>query len=60
MNIIKLLVVLFWIACIAAWPINAYRLAKCDFQSPYKGEVVHGIGIFFPTFIITAWSDWDN
>ena len=36
--VIILVVVLLWIA-------NAIEFSKCDFESPYKCEVMHGIGI---------------
>ena len=41
------------------WGANLYRLVKCDFEPSYKAEVIYGIGIFTPTFIVTAWMDID-
>ena len=43
-----------------SWPVNAYRLFKCDFKPSYKGEVIHAIGIFTPTCLVTAWSNFDK
>jgi hypothetical protein len=44
-----------------AWPLNAFRFARCDFEPSYKGEVVHGIGIIIPPVaLISAWSNWDR
>ena len=35
---------------------NAYKLAGCDFESNYKCEVVHGIGLAIPpAAYATAW-----
>lgn len=40
-----------------AWGANAYRLVRCDWEPSYKAEVVHGLGLFTPIFIVTAWMD---
>jgi hypothetical protein len=46
---------------IAPWFFNAYKLTTCDFDAPYKCEVIHGIGLFIPpTSLITAWFDSDS
>jgi hypothetical protein len=43
------------------WSVNAYKFAGCDFESPYKCEVVHGIGLFAPPASwITVWFDSDR
>ena len=39
---------------------NIYRLASCDFEPSYKAEVIYAIGIFCPTFIVTAWMDLEK
>ena len=40
---------------ITAWVINFYKLTQCDFQAPYKGEVIHAVGLV-PAFApITVW-----
>lgn len=33
---------------VVGWFLNAYRLTNCDFQTPYKCEVVRVTGIFVP------------
>ena len=38
---------------------NFAKFVKCDFVSPYKCEVVHGIGLVPPLQIITVWFDHD-
>ena len=58
--ILGLAVLMFYLLVILAWPINAYRFCKCDFKESYKGEVIHGAGLFTPTFLITAWANWDK
>lgn len=40
---------------------NGYKLANCDFESDYKCEVIHGIGVVIPpSAFITVWFDADN
>ena len=39
-----------------AWIINITKFFACDFDAPYKEEVIHFIGIVIPPgSIITAW-----
>jgi hypothetical protein len=46
----------FILMFVAAWFINLFKLFACDFDSPYKDEVIHFIGLFVPpASIITAW-----
>lgn len=42
---------------ITSWGMNIYRLTQCDFKESYKAEIVHGIGMFTPIFIVTGWLD---
>ena len=49
-----------YLAILVAWPLNIYRLATCDFEPSYKAEVIYAIGLFTPTFIITAWMDLEE
>jgi len=40
---------------------NGYKLAGCDFESDYKCELIHGIGVVVPpTAFITVWFDDDR
>jgi len=43
-----------------AWVLNFVKFVNCDFESPYKCEVIHAIGIFTPGSIVTVWFDDDN
>ena len=40
--------------CLFAWPVNLYRLTQCDFESPYRCEVLHGVGLvpFIAPFVV--------
>lgn len=55
----------FIIAAIAffvtPWIWNAAKFTGCDFESNYKCEVIHGIGVFIPpASFITVWFDDDS
>lgn len=45
----------------APFLINAYQFSNCDFESDYKCEAIHGIGIIIPPASwITVWFDSDS
>lgn len=50
------LVLLFYVYWGIAWVVNLVKFLSCDFASPWKDEIVHGIGVFvaFPA-LFTAW-----
>lgn len=39
------------------WVKNIIKLSECDFEPPYKAEVVHIIGIIPPVGAVTGWLD---
>ena len=51
--IIQLAIVLFVATC---WIVNLVKFTKCDFESPYKSEVIHGVGVFtVVASVVTVW-----
>ena len=36
------------ITTLFGWGSNIYKLTKCDFEAPYKSEILRGIGIAVP------------
>ncbi len=50
-----IIIVAYSLAIIPSWPTNVYQLVNCDFQAPYKCEVVHGIGLVPIASPITVW-----
>jgi hypothetical protein len=45
-----------WIIVSICWVCNLIQLFKCDFEAPFKEEVIHLIGVFiFPASVITVW-----
>ena len=39
------------------WVKNLIKLTECDFESPYKAEVIHTVGLVPPIGMITGWLD---
>ncbi len=47
---------IIWAIMIITWIINLVKLFNCDFDTPFKEEIIHLIGVFiFPASIITCW-----
>lgn len=36
---------------------NIAKLVACDFQAPYKGEIIHVIGLIPEVSIVTYWNN---
>lgn len=39
------------------WIKNLVKLTDCDFEAPYKAEVIHLVGIVPPVGMVTGWLD---
>ena len=39
------------------WVKNIIKLSQCDFEAPYKAEVIHAVGVIPPVGAITGWLD---
>ena len=39
------------------WVKNIIKLSNCDFEAPYKAEIIHGVGLIPPIGMITGWLD---
>jgi hypothetical protein len=42
---------------VTGWIKNLIKLSDCDFDAPYKAEVIHAIGLFPPVGMVTGWID---
>lgn len=52
-----IIIVLFF----TPWVWNAVKFSNCDFESNYKCEASHGIGVFVPpASFITVWFGTDE
>ena len=49
--------ILVFLAVLICWVSNAYKLTKCDFKAPFKGEIVHALGIIPILSPITVWNN---
>jgi len=57
---LKALFIIFLIAA-TPWLVNAYKFANCDFESSYKCEAIHAIGVLIPpASFVTVWFDSDE
>lgn len=45
--------IVFW----TGWGMNIYKLVKCDFETPYKTEIIRGIAIIPPVGAVAGWMD---
>ena len=52
----KFLVVILLVVVIG-WVKNVIKLSECDFEAPYKAEVVHTIGLVPFVGMVTGWLD---
>jgi hypothetical protein len=39
----------------AAWCVNLYKFAQCDFAPSWKGEIIHAVGLLPPAALVTVW-----
>lgn len=45
---------------ISSWIVNLIHLTDCDFESPYKCEIIHLAGLVPPVALVTAWIGDDS
>jgi hypothetical protein len=56
-----LLIGLYILAMILAWPVNAYQFTQCDFEAPLNCEATRLLGVLVPiTAPFTAFADTDE
>lgn len=56
-TLVELLWVIFILYMCVAWVTNLVRFCNLDFEESYKAEVLRGIGIATPLFLVTAFAD---
>lgn len=47
-------------ALIGSYIVNAMKLSDCDFESPYRCELIHVIGLIPPAQVVTVWFATDE
>ena len=55
MKYIIVLQILIVLVVGTGWVKNIIKLADCDFEAPYKAEVIHVVGLVPPVGMITGW-----
>ena len=50
-----MILVLFYIIMCTGWVKNVIKLSNCDFEAPYKAEIVHGVGLVPYVGMVTGW-----
>ena len=49
-------VFIFYLLYFVSWIFNLIQLCMCDFDAPYKEEIIHAVGVFVPyTSFVTMW-----
>ena len=55
------MIVFVWLVIVLAvgvgWVKNVIKLANCDFEAPFKAEVIHALGVIPPVGMVTGWLD---
>ena len=56
MRLLEIFYIAFLLLAIGSYIGNGVKLINCDFEAPYKEEVVYGIGVVAaPLSLITVW-----
>ena len=45
-GVLIIIYILIIILLVVGWVINLVKFCKCDFEAPYKAEIVRGVSIF--------------
>lgn len=58
-TVIELVIVLMFVVIIplavTGWVKNLIKLSECDFESPYKAEVIRVVGVIPPVGAVVGW-----
>ena len=59
-TIIELMTLTFITVLLISWPVNLWKFTNCDFESPFKCEISHALGLIpvFSPFVV--WVGDDN
>jgi hypothetical protein len=53
--IVLVLFIIIPIYMAIGWIKDIEKFSECDFQAPYKCEIIHGLGLIPPVGMITGW-----
>jgi hypothetical protein len=54
-TVLEVLALIILLAGGTGWVKNVIKLSDCDFEAPYKAEVIHTIGLIPPIGAITGY-----
>lgn len=55
-TIINFMFGMVFLCGVVAWVWNAEKFVSCDFESSYRCEAIHAIGVFIPPVaLVTVW-----
>jgi hypothetical protein len=57
---VVLLMLLLTVFIGISWVVNVVKLVQCDFDNPYKEEVLRGIGLIPIVAPFVAWQDFEE
>lgn len=60
MKVLGAMVIGFWILVGVSWVVNLVKLTECDFESDYKCEALHVIGLVPFISLGAAWVGSDE
>jgi hypothetical protein len=60
MKFLFLLWIVFAVGLGTGWVKNIVKFTKCDFEAPYKTEVLRGVGIIPPIGAVIGWMTFDE
>jgi len=56
-KILSVFLITLYVALAAGWIQNLIKLTECDFEAPYKAEILHTAGLIPPIGMVTGWLD---
>lgn len=48
-------ILLIIVLMVVGWVKNVVKLSNCDFDAPYKCEIIHGVGVIPMVGVVTGW-----
>lgn len=56
LNLYSFFIIGLYLYGLGAWIVNLIAAFNCDYESPYREEIIHLIGVFVPpTAMLTVW-----
>ena len=57
---VTIMPLIVFLILLAGWGQSIHKFTKCDFEAPYKCEIVYGVGLFPPIGMFVGWINIDN